>query len=76
MSQTEAQTRAELIDTLLAISGWNVNVPTQVVEEFDILTQRSQGVKEPRTGIALVDAHMRSGHVENVLFFDWPLQLQ
>jgi type I restriction enzyme R subunit len=38
MSKSEAQTRWELIDGQLAHSGWNVKDPTQVVEEFDILT--------------------------------------
>ena len=37
MIKTEAQTRAELIDQLLATSDWNVKDPTQVVQEFDIL---------------------------------------
>lgn len=49
MSRTEAQTRAELIDSQLAQSGWNVKDPTQVIEEFDILTPLPMGVAEPRT---------------------------
>ncbi len=49
MSKTEAQTRSELIDKQLAQSGWNVKDPTQVVEEFDILTELPEGVAEPRT---------------------------
>ena len=49
MSETEAQTRSELIDKQLAVSGWNVKDPTQVVEEFDILVGLPQGVAEPRT---------------------------
>lgn len=49
MSKSEAQTRAEHIDQLLAMSGWNVKDPTQVVEEFDILTGLPEGVAEPRT---------------------------
>ena len=49
MSKSEAQTRAELIDQQLAQSGWNVKDPTQVIEEFDILTALPQGVAEPRT---------------------------
>lgn len=48
MTKTEAQTRAELIDKSLATSGWNISDPTQVVEEFDILTDLSEGVKEAR----------------------------
>jgi type I restriction enzyme, R subunit len=49
MTKSEAQTRSELIDQHLAQSGWNVKDPTQVVEEFDILTTLPDGVREPRT---------------------------
>lgn len=49
MSKFEVQTRADLIDQQLASSGWNVKDPTQVVEEFDILTVLPVGVAEPRT---------------------------
>ncbi|UBF30778.1 DEAD/DEAH box helicase family protein (plasmid) [Kovacikia minuta CCNUW1] len=45
--KSEKQTRIELIDQLLAQSGWNVKDPTQVVEEFDILTAQSARVAEP-----------------------------
>lgn len=37
MARSESETRSELIDKSLAESGWNVNDPTQVVQEFDIL---------------------------------------
>ena len=46
--KTEAQTRSEVIDQQLAQSGWNVEDPKQVVEEFDILTALPDGVTEPR----------------------------
>jgi len=49
MTRTEAQTRSELIDSQLAQSGWNVKDPTQVIEEFDILTPLPMGVAEPCT---------------------------
>jgi type I restriction enzyme R subunit len=49
MTRTEAQTRSELIDMHLAQSGWNVKDPTQVIEEFDILTPISEGVAETLT---------------------------
>lgn len=49
MTKSEAQTRAELIDAQLVASGWNVKDPTQVVEEYDILTALPAGVAEPRT---------------------------
>ncbi|HEY6094872.1 MAG TPA: DEAD/DEAH box helicase family protein [Gallionellaceae bacterium] len=49
MVQSEAQTRKELIDRQLAVSGWNVKDVTQVVEEFDILLPLPDGVAEPRT---------------------------
>jgi type I restriction enzyme R subunit len=49
MTKSEAQTRSELIDQQLALSGWKVKDPTQVVEEFDILTALPGGVAEVRT---------------------------
>ncbi len=49
MTKTEALTRSELIDNQLAQSGWNVKDPTQVIEEFDILTPLPESVAEPRT---------------------------
>ncbi len=49
MSKTESKTRSELIDQQLALSGWNVKDPTQVVEEFDILTELPPRVAKPRT---------------------------
>ncbi|MBI1907065.1 MAG: DEAD/DEAH box helicase family protein [Rhodocyclales bacterium] len=60
MTKTEAQTRLELIDQQLALSGWNVKDPTQVVEEFDILVGLPQGVAEPRTPY---DGHQFSDYV-------------
>ena len=41
--------RSELIDKQLAQAGWDVKDPTQVVEEYDILTALPMGVAEPRT---------------------------
>lgn len=49
LSASESQTRSELIDSQLAVSGWNVKDLTQVLEEFDILTSLPLGVSEPRT---------------------------
>ncbi|GAA0700480.1 DEAD/DEAH box helicase family protein [Dyella marensis] len=49
MTKSEALTRSELIDQKLAWSGWNVKDPTQVVEEFGILTGLPDGVAEPRS---------------------------
>lgn len=49
MAKSEAMTRSELIDKQLAASGWNVKDPTQVVEEFDILTALPEGISEART---------------------------
>lgn len=60
MTKSEAQTRAELIDLQLAVSGWNVKDPTQVVEEFDIVTALPEGVSEPRTAY---DGHQFSDYV-------------
>lgn len=47
--KTEQQTRSELIDKQLEKAGWNVNDPTQIVQEFDILVDLPEGVAEPRT---------------------------
>ncbi len=49
MRKSEAQTRSEFIDKQLAQSGWDVNDPTQVVKEFDILTALPKGIAESRT---------------------------
>ena len=49
MAKSEAQTRAEHIDKQLEQSGWNVKDPTQVVEEFDILTSPAEKIAESRT---------------------------
>ena len=48
MTRSEAHTRSELIDHHLAASGWNVKDPTQIVEEFDILTGLPDRVAQPR----------------------------
>lgn len=60
MSKSESQTRSELIDHHLALSGWNVKDHTQVVEEFDILTGLREGVAEPRTSY---EGHQFSDYV-------------
>lgn len=60
MTKSEAQTRSELIDQQLALAGWNVKDPTQVVEEFDILTALPDGVAEPRTAY---EGHQFSDYV-------------
>lgn len=58
--KTEHQTRKEVIDLALEASGWNVNDPTQVIEEFDIVTALSEGVAEPRSKY---DGHQFSDYV-------------
>lgn len=60
MVKTEAQTRSEIIDKLLEDSGWNVEDPTQVIEQFDILTELPHGVAEPRSRY---DGHQFSDYV-------------
>jgi type I restriction enzyme R subunit len=60
MSRTEAQTRSDLIDLQLALSGWNKNEPTQIVEEFDILVGSSAGIAEPH---GRYQAHQFSDYV-------------
>jgi type I restriction enzyme R subunit len=47
--KTEQQTRAELIDKQLQKAGWNVDDPTQVVQEYDILVDLPGGVAEAQT---------------------------
>ncbi|MGP0594673.1 type I restriction endonuclease subunit R [Nitrospira sp. T9] len=49
MGKSEAQCRAEIIDSQLGKSGWNVKDPSQVIEEFDILTSPAEKIAEPRT---------------------------
>ncbi|UXZ44379.1 type I restriction endonuclease subunit R [Pseudomonas soli] len=48
MTISEAQTRTNLIDHQLALAGWNVNDPNQVIEEFDILTKLPDDMAESR----------------------------
>ena len=38
-----------MIDQQLAKAGWNVNDPTQVVQEFDIIVDLPEGVAEAQT---------------------------
>lgn len=49
MTHSESQTRSDLIDKQLALSGWDTSDPTQVIEEFDILVALAEGVKEARS---------------------------
>ncbi|MBI3771785.1 MAG: DEAD/DEAH box helicase family protein [Gammaproteobacteria bacterium] len=49
MTNTEAQTRKELIDKQLQSAGWDVGDHTQVVAEFDIKVGLPEGIQEPRT---------------------------
>jgi type I restriction enzyme R subunit len=58
MTKSEAQTRAELIDQQLAVSGWNVVDPTEVVKEFHILIDgsgSSEGSENPYQGRGFSD---------------------
>lgn len=48
MTKTEAQTRQEIIDERLKISGWDVNNPSQVTAELDIWVGLPEGIMEPR----------------------------
>ena len=45
--KTEKQTRKEIIDKKLEKAGWNINDPTQVVEEFDIQVGLTDSIREP-----------------------------
>jgi type I restriction enzyme, R subunit len=45
--KTEQQTRIELIDNALGNAGWDVNNPTQVVQEYDIVVTPAQVAESP-----------------------------
>ncbi|WP_347917134.1 DEAD/DEAH box helicase family protein [Paracoccus marcusii] len=47
MTKSESETRSELIDQQLALSGWNLKDSTQVVEEFGISLTVPEGPREP-----------------------------
>ena len=47
--QNEAQTRREIIDRRLKVSGWDVHNPSQVTQELDIWVGLSLGISEPQT---------------------------
>ncbi len=47
--QNEAQTRREIIDRRLKVSGWNVHNPSQVTQELDIWVGLPLGISEPKT---------------------------
>ncbi|TKV07134.1 DEAD/DEAH box helicase [Citrobacter sp. wls619] len=47
MQSSEKETRIAVIDNQLCIAGWDVQDPTKVVQEFDILTNQSEGVAKP-----------------------------
>jgi type I restriction enzyme R subunit len=49
MTQTEAETRENLINGWLKAAGWNVNNLSQVIQEFDIQIDMPEGVQEART---------------------------
>ena len=49
MTRNEAQTRKEIVDKRLKVSGWDVTNPSQVTAELDIWIGLPQGVREPQT---------------------------
>jgi type I restriction enzyme R subunit len=51
---SEADTRRQLIDDRLRLAGWNVDDPSQVIQELDIYVSdgKSGAVREPRTAYA------------------------
>ena len=49
MTKSEAQTRKEIIDKRLKLSGWDVSDPVHVTQELDIWVGLPQGVREPET---------------------------
>ncbi|MBU1912874.1 MAG: DEAD/DEAH box helicase family protein, partial [Candidatus Omnitrophica bacterium] len=49
MTKSESQTRKEIIDKRLKLSGWDVSNPVHVTQELDIWVGLPQGVREPET---------------------------
>ncbi len=47
MSKSEAQTRQEIIDKRLKVSGWDVTNPSQVIQELDIWVGFAEKVSAP-----------------------------
>ena len=45
-SWTEARTRQEIIDKRLALAGWNVDDPSQIIQELDIYLDKGGKVGE------------------------------
>lgn len=49
MTKSEAQTRQQIIDQRLKLSGWDVKNPSHCTEELNIWVGLPQGVREPQT---------------------------
>lgn len=49
MTKNEAQTRKQIIDKRLSLSGWDIKNPLHVAEELDIWVGLPAGVREPET---------------------------
>ena len=49
MTKNEAQTRKQIIDKRLSLSGWDIKNPLHVTEELDIWVGLPAGVREPET---------------------------
>ncbi len=47
--KSEKQTRKEIIDKQLELSGWNINDKTQVTIEYDIYVGLPDGISDPQT---------------------------
>ena len=47
--KSEKQTRKDIIDKQLELSGWNINDQTQVTIEYDIYVGLPEGLSEPQT---------------------------
>lgn len=46
MTGSEKQTRTKLIDKQLLLAGWNIEDPTSVIQEYDIITELPDGDAE------------------------------
>lgn len=60
MLGSEKETRIAVIDGQLCLAGWDVNDPTKVVQEFDILIGLPEGITESRHEF---DGHQYSDYV-------------
>lgn len=64
MSRSEAHTRKEIIDQRLLKAGWNINDPSQVTEELDIIAD-SWRAEDPEEKYSASESKLSSGLFKN-----------